>query len=69
MHETRYLFNTSHEETGLHLTFLFTSFKTEFNPLTIRHTTVSKQISSTNNIFKTTAFTYFSFTKGVQKVP
>ena len=51
------------------LNFLFTSLKIEFNPLTSRYTKVSKQLYSTNNIFKANALIYFSFTEGVQKVP
>ena len=51
------------------LNFLFTSLKEEFNPLTSRYTKVSKQLYSTNNIFKANALIYFSFTEGVQKVP
>ena len=42
------------------LTFSFTSFKIEYNPLTIRHATVSKQLSTANNIFKVTASTFFN---------
>ena len=40
----------------------------QFNPLSIRHATVSKQISNTTNIFKATVFTYFSFSEGIEKV-
>ena len=35
-----------------HLTVSFTSLKIEFNPIIIRHT--SMQLSTVNNIFKTT---------------
>ena len=40
----------------------------EFNPLTIRHATARKQLSTAHNIFKATASTYFGFSQGIVKV-
>ena len=63
-----YKFSISHQETGLHLTFSFTSYKMEFNPLTITYVGVSKQLLLTvYNIFKVTALTYFSVSKDTEK--
>ena len=56
-----------HEETDLYLTFSFTSFKIEFNPLTIRQTIICKKFSTENNISNAPVLTYFSFTEGVEK--
>ena len=62
MHEIRsHKFAISHEKTGVHFTYSFISFKIKFNPLTIRHMSVSKQLSSTSNIFKKTALTCLSY--------
>ena len=59
MHETRYHnFVILHEKTGLYLTFSKQDL--------IKHTTMSKHLSTTNNIFKAT---YFSFSEGVTKFP
>ena len=58
MHEIRYRnFVILHEETGLYLTFSKQNL--------IRHTTVNKHPSSTNNILKAT---YFSFSEGITKI-
>ena len=35
----------------------------------LRHTTVTKQLLTANNIFKATALTYFSSSQGTEKVP
>ena len=35
----------------------------------MRHTRVSKHLSTTNNIFKATTLTYFNFNEGRRKVP
>ena len=59
----------SYKEAGHHLTFLFTLFKMEFNPLRTGCTTISKQLSTANNIFKATTLTSFSFSEGIEKVP
>ena len=62
-------FATSHEGTGLCVNFSFALFKAEFTLFIIRHTTVNKQCSTANKIFKATALTYFSFTEGIKKTP
>ena len=49
-----------HEETGLYLTFSKQNF--------MRHTTVSKHLSTTNSIFKATALTDFNFNEGITKI-
>ena len=68
VHGIRYhKFVVLYEETGLHLTFSFFSFKIEFNPFAIRQPKVGKQLSTVNNIFN--ASTYFSFSEGIEKVP
>lgn len=41
----------------------------EFNFLTIRQVPVSKQLSAASNIFKGTAWTYFSFAELIEKNP
>ena len=43
-------FVISRGETALYLTFLFISFKKEFNPLTFRHGTVSKQFLTSKQL-------------------
>ena len=40
----------------------------EFNPLAIRHTTVTKQLSTVKSSFKATGLTYFSCDEGIEKV-
>ena len=59
----------SHKETSLCLTLLFTSRKMEFNPLSVRHATVSKHLSTLSNISEATALTYFSFSDAMKKLP
>ena len=58
-----------YKDTLLHLTFSLTLFKMEFNPLAIKHMSVSKQLSTVNSIFKAIALTYFCFSEGIEKVP
>ena len=51
MHETLYhKFAILHEETALRLTFLFTSFKIGFKPLTFRYGTAGKQLSTSKQM-------------------
>ena len=57
----QFKFAISHDETDLHLTFSFTSFKIEFNPSAIRQTTVSKQPLTANIIFQANALIFSSF--------
>lgn len=57
------------EETGLYLSLSFTLFKMEFNCFAITHTTVSKQLLTTNKLFQQTALDCFSFGKEIEKVP
>lgn len=70
VNETRcHKFTTLHEETRIHLTLSFISFKMEFNFFTTKYVAVSKQLLSTvNNIFKVTALTYFSVSKGTEQL-
>lgn len=49
--------------------FLFTSFIMEFKSLTILHATVSKQFSTSINVFKEILLIYFSFNETLRKVP
>lgn len=64
MHETRYhKLLISIEDISLYLIFSFTSFKIEFNPLTIR------RAATLSSIFEATALTYFSFSDGIEKLP
>ena len=58
-----------YKDTLLYLTFSFTLFKMEFNPLAVKHMSVSKQLSTVNSIFKAIALTYFCFSEGIEKVP
>ena len=45
------------------------SFKMEFNLLTIRHATGSKHLSTGNNIFNAAYLNYFSFSEEIENVP
>ena len=59
MHEIRYHnFVILHEETGLYLTFSKQDL--------IKHTTMSKHLSTTNKIFKAT---HFILSEGITKNP
>ena len=51
VHEIRYhKFAVLHEKIDLQLTFSFTSFKTEYNPLTVRYGTVGKQLLTSKQL-------------------
>ena len=50
--------NSLSQVRNLAVIFPFTSFKTQFKPLTLKHTTVSNQLSIANNIFKATPPAY-----------
>lgn len=65
----RYLkFATSHEETGVNLSFSLISFKMEFNPLTMRQPKLSKQLLTVNSIFRATSSTCIKKKFGIEKV-